>query len=308
MATTWSRARSLARRALGYQQRAFDWLKSFKTHLDINDPTTWIAKNLPVQSNRNSFDQYSVAHEKFMWDARMEPGVVGAFEKIWGTDKLLVSFDSLNVTFPRHPDTKLRNGWPHIDQSPMKRGLHCVQGMISLSGAGPEDGSLVVVPGPNRLHEEFLEFLGDNVGRTEWQINDWCGFGSDEIAWWWNKGVLPVKSTAEPGYLILWDSRTIHWGGRPTDDSKAITTGIYVSFGPAKEATEEVLAKKKRVFEEYGSTTHWAHEDIHQRPLLACLPDGSPDPSDRSEPLEKPEMGDRMKTLAGIMPYEYTPP
>jgi hypothetical protein len=45
--------------------------------------------------------QYAVTHEDFAWAIRGEPGVVGAFEKVYGTDDLLVSFDAINFTFPK---------------------------------------------------------------------------------------------------------------------------------------------------------------------------------------------------------------
>jgi hypothetical protein len=32
---------------------------------------------------------------------RSEPGVIEAFEKVYGTKDLLVSFDAVNVTFPK---------------------------------------------------------------------------------------------------------------------------------------------------------------------------------------------------------------
>src|SRR4051812_2297428 len=72
-------------RAVAYQQSAFDWLQSFGTELDINNPATWIKKNLPVHSDINAFSNYSVMHEKFVWDARQEPGVLNAFSELWGT-------------------------------------------------------------------------------------------------------------------------------------------------------------------------------------------------------------------------------
>lgn len=66
-------------RAVGYQEKAYDWLRSFPGDLDFNDPTTWVAKNIPLTNKVRLFNSYCVAHEKFMWDARMEPGVLDAF-------------------------------------------------------------------------------------------------------------------------------------------------------------------------------------------------------------------------------------
>ncbi|EXJ77298.1 hypothetical protein A1O3_10456 [Capronia epimyces CBS 606.96] len=287
-------------RAVQYQQRAFDWLRSFGKGLDLEDRSTWTAEHLPVQSKLNTFDNYCVVHEKFMWDARLEPGVIDAFTKIWGTDELLVSFDSLNVTFPGRSDKPPRAPWPHVDQSPHKRGLHCVQGIINLSHAGPEDGSLVVLPGSHKYTAEFFDTQTD---RDSWPTIDWRRFSEDEMAWFASKGLKAVKVEAEPGDLIVWDSRTVHYGGEPTDKSDVVRTVIYASYAPAKLAAPEALEEKRRVFDVHGATTHWAHDNIWLRPQLAHLPDGSLDPQNRSEPLEKPELTDRLLQLAGLKPY-----
>lgn len=287
-------------KAVEYQQRAFEWLKSFGTPLDLSDPSTWMAENLPVHSKLNTFDNYSVVHEKFMWDARMEPGVLDAFSKIWNTDELLVSFDSLNITLPGRKDKPPRTPWPHVDQSPFKRGLHCVQGIINLSHAGDEDGSLMVLPGS---HAYTAEFFDTQIDRPSWPEIDWRRFSEDEMRWFESKGLKPLKVHAEPGDLILWDSRTVHWGGEPTANSKVIRTVIYASYSPASFATESALNEKKRVFHARGATTHWAHENIWLRPQLAYLPDGTVDPRNRDEPLEKPEMSDKLMKLAGLKKY-----
>lgn len=235
-----------------------------------------------------------------MWDARQEPGVIDAFAKIWGTDELLVSFDSLNVSFPGRKDRKPRPPWPHVDQSPFKKGLHCVQGIINLSHAGKEDGSLMLLPKSNKFQEKFFDLQTD---RSTWETKDWRRFSEKEMTWFADQGLTPIKVTAEPGDLILWDSRTVHWGGEPTDKSDVIRTVMYASYSPAKLATKEALDEKARVFRAHGATTHWAHDNIFLRPLKAHLPDGSLDPRNRDEPLEAPEMTDRLLRLAGIKTY-----
>ncbi|KAI8309969.1 hypothetical protein K4K61_001204 [Colletotrichum sp. SAR11_59] len=167
-------------KARQYQQRAFAWLKSFNTALDLNDPSTWIDENLPVQSKINSFEKYAATHERFVWEARQEPGVLDAFSKIWGTDELLVSFDSFNITFPNRKDKPPRAPWPHVDQSPLKRGMHCVQGIISLSHAGPEDGSLVVVP---KSHKALDRFFDTQTDPKSWKKEDVFPFTKKDMGW-----------------------------------------------------------------------------------------------------------------------------
>ncbi|KAJ5599499.1 hypothetical protein N7450_000566 [Penicillium hetheringtonii] len=269
-----------------YQQKALDWLQSFNTPL--------------TSRTVNTFKHYSVVHEKFMWEARMEPKILDAFAQIWGTDELLVSFDALNITLPNRKDKPTLKPWPHVDQSPMRRGLHCVQGIINLSPAGPDDGSLIVLPRSNTVMESFLDTETDP---DTWQKKDFRFISEDEMTWFRSRGMKPVKVLAEPGDLIVWDSRTVHWGGEPTPNSDTIRTVIYASYSPAKLATHETLQLKKEAFESFLATTHWAYDNVVLREREACFEDGRVDPRNRSEPLEKPEYSDRLLQLAGLKPY-----
>ncbi|OKL63257.1 hypothetical protein UA08_01591 [Talaromyces atroroseus] len=241
-------------RAEAYRHKARQWLKSFgNDKLDYENPNTWVAENLPVQSTINTFSAYAVAHEKFMWDARLEPGVVDAFAQIWGTDELIVSFDSLNITFPNRKDVPRKGAWEHVDQSPLRRGMHCVQGIINLSPAGPDDGGLVVYPGSHKYHEEFCN---TQTEPSTWKAQDLYWFQPEQLAWYEAKGVRPHKVCADIGDLIVWDSRTTHYGAEPTEASNTIRTVIYAAYSPAKLASSETLERKKEVFRNYGGTTH----------------------------------------------------
>jgi hypothetical protein len=60
-----------------------------------------------------------------------ESGVLAAFEKIWGTDELIVSYDTINLTLPNAAKMGGSKPWPHVDQAPERKGLHCVQGIIN---------------------------------------------------------------------------------------------------------------------------------------------------------------------------------
>ncbi|EXJ90483.1 hypothetical protein A1O1_03586 [Capronia coronata CBS 617.96] len=287
-------------RAVAIQEKAYDWLKSFGTDLDFENPDTWIGKNLPVQSKINTFTGYGVAHEKFMWDARMEPGVLEAFELLWGTKELLVSFDSLNITFPNRKDVPRKAAWEHIDQSPLRRGIHCVQGIIVLSPSGPEDGGLVVYPGSHALNDEFFDTTTD---KSTWTAKDWYGFNKEQLAWFKAKGIEPRKVCADVGDLILWDSRTIHYGSEPTEKSNQIRTAIYAAYTPARMASEDQLRLKAQCFSKYAGTTHWPHDNIVERDTQSYLEDGTRDPRDRDAPLELPEKTDKLLKLAGVKPY-----
>ncbi|KAJ5546466.1 hypothetical protein N7494_004051 [Penicillium frequentans] len=283
-----------------YREKAFAWLQYFNPSLDFKDQSTWANQDLPVHGKANNFTGYSVVHEKFMWEARMEAKVLEAFAKIWGTEELLVSFDALNITLPNREEKPATKPWPHVDQSPFRRGLHCVQGIINLSHAGPEDGSLILLPKSSALSDEFFD---TQVDPSTWLKKDFRFFSEEEMKWYESRGIKPIKVLAEPGDLILWDSRTVHWGGEPTSQSQNIRTVIYASYSPASLATEETLKRKKEALETFRATTHWPHDNVVLRDKTIHLPDGTVDPRNRSKPLEEPEYTDQLLRLAGAKSY-----
>lgn len=105
---------------------------------------------------------YGVPHEKFAWDIRCEPGVVSAFEKVYDTEDLIVSFDAINFTFPGRTDIKPNKPWPHQDQDPKKPGFRCLQGLVNILPNGPNDGGLIVCKGAHKYSEDFhTEFANE---------------------------------------------------------------------------------------------------------------------------------------------------
>ena len=259
-------------RAVSYQEKAYAWLKSFGTDLDFKNPTTWIKQNLPVQSRINTFNSYSVAHEKFMWDTRLEPRVLEIFSELWGTDELLASFDALNVTFPNRVDVPRKPAWEHVDQSPFRRGMHCMQGIVNLSPSGPNDGGLVVYPGSHKFYDEFFD---TQTNAADWSHKDIYHFRPEHLEWFRSHGLAPKKVCAEVGDLLIWDSRTVHYGSEPTELSTQIRTVVYVSYAPARLASEQQLALKKRAFEKHVATTHWPHDNIVPKENVTYLEDGT---------------------------------
>ena len=65
-----------------------------------NDLSTVQKDRLPLITEKGMCLHYAVTHEDFAWSIRGEPGVVGAFEKVYDTEDLIVSFDAINFTLP----------------------------------------------------------------------------------------------------------------------------------------------------------------------------------------------------------------
>ncbi|PYI10267.1 hypothetical protein BO78DRAFT_458697 [Aspergillus sclerotiicarbonarius CBS 121057] len=286
-------------RADACREQALDWFQKFPFGFDINDKSTWKAETLPVMMKGGMVLNYCAAHEKWAWEARCEQGVIEPFAKLWGTNELLVSFDAVNITLPGRTDLKWKP-WPHVDQSPTRKGLACAQGIINLSQAGPLDGGLQLLQGSSELFERFFKEhppkpkAADAPGQF-----DWFGFTLDDVKWFEDHGCTLIKINAEPGDLIIWDSRTVHYASLP--QSETIRTIIYATYTPAKLATPEDLAKKVALFHQYEGTTHWPHCNIFgqgkaMRGEEMCH-------GERDEPLEKPVLTDTVLRLAGVQPY-----
>lgn len=135
---------------------------------DRNDPSTIHKDHLPDINEKGMCLGYAVSHESFTWAVRQEPEVVKAFETVYGTEDLIVSFDSVNIGFPSRTDIKPNTPWPHQDQDPEKPDFRCLQGLVNLLPNGPKDGGLIVCKGAYRLSEEFHEVFKDEEKVWSW--------------------------------------------------------------------------------------------------------------------------------------------
>ncbi|EIW68930.1 hypothetical protein TREMEDRAFT_68869 [Tremella mesenterica DSM 1558] len=288
-------------RALEYRDEAFKWLEAWPFGFKRDDPSTWNNDHLPIQQpNRpGMYDAYGVHHEQFMWDIRTEPGVHGAFAKLWGTEELVSSFDGLTVMLPTNPKPK-EMFWPHIDQSPHRRGFFVAQGLVNLNDNGPQDGGLLVMKGSSSVLEQFF----DEVGRPPLPSSkiDWHLFSRDEKQWFLDHGCEWVKVCAEPGDLILWSSSTIHQNTPPQTDQPRVVS--YVCMGPSHLQTSEDKAIRSMCWTLGDGTTHAPFHGVASAKVAPYIRDqtGLPDREwDRRINPVKPTK--KVLQLAGQLPY-----
>lgn len=193
-----------------YIEKIMTWLESFPYGFRRNDRSTWVPEHLPASLLAGIHNRYAVQHEQFMWDARLEPKAIDAFKKIWGTDELLVSFDAINITIPSATSQRWAP-WPHVDQSPRREGMQCVQGVLTFTPSGPTDGGLVVLRGSHRLIEKYFQTKRNSTSDPI----DYYTVSSEELKWLQDSGCELVKVCAEAGDYIVWDSRTVHYNTCP---------------------------------------------------------------------------------------------
>lgn len=203
---------------------------------------------LPVLNEKGMILNYAAPHEQFVWSIRSEPGVVDTFEKVYGTEDLIVSFDVINVGFANREDLPENKPWPHQDQDPEKPGFRCLQGLVNLNPCGPDDGGLIVCPGGHLVSEEFHQAMNEiKEPRIPAWTPEWFGFTERGMKWLQDRGLEWVKVCCEPGDLVVWDSRTPHYNVPTRTEQDRFA--VYTCFMPVSDATQEDLIRKKEAFE-----------------------------------------------------------
>jgi len=108
--------------------------------------------------------------------------------------------------------------------------LHCVQGIINLAENGPEDGGLMVLKGSRHHYRElFEEVFKKDEPENGWTKVDIHRFSDDQIKWLESRpGAEWHKVCAKPGDLLLWDSRTCHYGAPPMSSNSRIAACEHI--------------------------------------------------------------------------------
>lgn len=256
-----------------YVEKLWTWVEGLKdkttgriSGINRQDPSTWITREKAMKEDLPSYNwpsnpygiisNYGISHTQVVWDVRCNANIRRVFETIWDTDSLLVSFDGACMMLPPSISQSTTNqSWFHFDQSPNKKGFHCVQSFLNLQNMTEVDGGLMVYPSSNQLHEQFC---------AEKKLSfdyDWYSFNHENKGneWFLEKGIHPIKVTAPKGSLVLWDSRTVHCSGLPTSDQ--IRYSIYVCMQPKRDASEEQIAEKKEIFAQRQGTNHWPYQN-----------------------------------------------
>jgi ectoine hydroxylase-related dioxygenase (phytanoyl-CoA dioxygenase family) len=89
----------------------------------------------------------------------------------------------------------------------------------------------------------------------EWE--DLFLFSEEHVKWFEDRGCELIKICVDPGDMVLWDSRTMHYARLPQGNQ--IRHAQYICMTPSRFATPDALELRKRCFDEYRGTTHWPH-------------------------------------------------
>lgn len=224
-----------------------------------------------------------------MWDLRQNPLIVEIFANIWNTKDLIVSMDGLSLMCPTEIRYHYVEPWPHVDQTVSRREdgfTHnsnspmdfvsesllstqpfTIQGQFLFEDSFDGDGGFCCIPGS---HLKFGEFAPELEAIKELQLSKeekkkaeneclhkFFGDETDELG----SSYRFKHITAPRGSLILWDSRTIHWGqfprkDRPYSDNPKVRMVGFLCYVPKSRLTDEGRALRKEAFETGNATGH----------------------------------------------------
>ena len=218
-----------------------------KVGVDFNDPTL---KKADYPNQQGIIQHLGVGQCQSVWDAREDENVAQVFEKLYGTNDLIVSFDGACVQPAWMRDTVRKM---HTDQTHKRLGRLCIQGYVNLTPALDEGtGTLMVIPGGHLKHSEFAKNHPDLVAP---QKQDWFEY---EETHWNELGGKPIRVFGGVGSLVLWDSRTPHRGAPPSKNFSGVTNErncVYLCLQPRfllKKPQKKADAYLKR-----RMTSHW---------------------------------------------------
>tara|TARA_Y100000389_G_scaffold162170_1_gene164851 strand:+ start:4332 stop:5213 length:882 start_codon:yes stop_codon:yes gene_type:complete len=223
-----------------YKQRVYDWQSKIPGYK---------SKHKKI-SPHGIHKTWEAGHTDFAWGIRTHPNVLKIFKDLWGVQddkELAVSYDG-SCYIPKDHTGK-DNVWTHTDQAPDQKGIHCYQGLVSLTDN--KERTLVVYEGTHLEHEKY--FRDRNItGSSRWNKIELSYLNNIKD----KKRVLEVPA----GSLVLWESRTFHQNqyGKPGSEERIVQ---YVSYLPKNDIKYTSAQEKKRLkyFQERRTTSHWAY-------------------------------------------------
>ena len=233
-----------------------NWKDKFSP-IKRNDVKSWrnIYDLYPIHNHL--FKHYSVGHSQICWDIRQNNKVLDIFTNFWDCkqEDLFVSFDGLSFCLPPELTNK---GWEnktgfHTDQRYLRNDFECIQSWVTANDIEEGDGTLAIMEGSHKYHKDFGEFYKIN------NKSDWYKLNSIEEKFYADKKCEYKKIKCPRGSLVLWDSRTIHYGANPIKKrkNKSFRSIIYLCYGLKNNASIKQIVKKQELFYKKQTSNHW---------------------------------------------------
>ncbi|KAK3105309.1 hypothetical protein FSP39_022211 [Pinctada imbricata] len=264
--------------------------------------------DIPMMGFQSIIQSYRIGHFDETWKVRLK--VKDVFTKIWGTEKLLTSFDGVALSPPPETVSSLyrreKDSFLHLDQGSRRAGIHAYQGGVYLETSTVDDHCFRVLKGSHVYHSQFYSTFSKAARIT--RDYEYYELQKDEIDWYTEKGCILTNVPVKKGGMVLWDSRTVHDNARPIRDRENKDRWrhvIFICMTPALWAGKEDLETKRQAYNELLMTTHWPSQRVtpfirYNHPVEGVL-------SEINVPHQMPEVATSIvaKQLSGVIPYDF---
>ena len=193
---------------------------------DPNDTSTWYAKPRAEMKMKElaGTGMVEAYNHQALWNNRQMQKVYDAFVDVWGTKKLWVTIDRVNLNFPQRPGEE-KEGFIHWDYDPETRPQN-VQGVIALADQMDESmGGFQCIPWLYRNYDTWKLTQPEDRNRFQPNLDSLL----DKL----------VKVVMEAGDLLIFNSTEPH-GIRPNRSGKKVRIAQYISMMPAEEENQEL--------------------------------------------------------------------
>jgi hypothetical protein len=202
--------------------------------------TTWNIQNSPMMFGKGMALFNGFGQSSFMWSLRTNPNIYGIFQKLHGTEELVVSMDGFSIFLS---DKQKSKSWLHIDQNP-KNDIYSIQGAYNFLPVGENDAGFIVVP---RSHKEFIP---ETKNKKDWLVVDQDIFLPQA-----KKLIIPENC------FVLWNSKLIHANQgmeKGTTGFNRLTT--YITYLPKSSRPESIKIKRMAAYLDGKATSHWSNK------------------------------------------------
>ena len=272
-----------------------DWKGEF-TPIKKNNSKTWnnIFNLYPLHSQL--YKHFGVGHSQVCWDTRQNLKIVNVFSKLWNcnNEDLFVSFDGFSFCLPPENTNKgwENKSWFHTDQSYLRNDFECVQSWVTANDIDDGDATLAIMEGSHKYHQDFRNHFNIN------DKSDWYKLNSIEEKFYVDKKCEYNKIKCPKGSLVLWDSRTIHYGTNPTKKrkNKNLRSIIYLCYNKKDSCCLKDQIKKQDLFNKKRTTNHWPCKPKANSKLPNTFGGKLPTITEINDPI----LNDLGKSLAGL--------
>ena len=150
----------------------------------------------------------------------------------------------------------MNNPWLHTDQSYTRNYFECVQSWVTSLDVNENDATLAILEKSHKYHKKCAKKF--NITDKA----DWYRLTPAQEKFYVDLGCECKKIMCPAGSLVLWDSRTVHFGSEcmKNREKPNLRSVVYLCYAPRSKCSAINLKKKQKAFKELRSTSHYLYK------------------------------------------------